>query len=66
MIEVLHFCVIFIILKASTLVDGYLLGVKSFEKYLYAFSQIYEAAITKCHQLGDLNSRNLLFHHSKG
>lgn len=66
-IEVLHFCVFLIILKASTLVDGYLLGIKGLERYLYEFSQIYETYI--CYnkyigvitpQVGDLNNRNLL------
>lgn len=42
-IEVLYFCVFLITLKASTLVDGYLLGIKNFERYFYEFSQICEA-----------------------
>lgn len=42
-IEDLYFCVFLITLKASTLVDGYLLGIKNFERYFYEFSQIYEA-----------------------
>lgn len=44
-IEVLHFCVFLIILKASTLVNGYLFGIKGLERYLYEFSQIYETYI---------------------
>lgn len=56
------FCVFLITFKASTLVDGHLLGInlKSFGSYLYEFP---ETAVTNCHQLSDLNSRHSLTHH---